>query len=173
MFRFVRNIFSIERDSRFVARILFLSAPTALVFMVLVLLKLSNPLLAIISLASVVVFNLLMLFPITFELQQIRKYVFNLAAAVADIALDAAHETLVCVCVHKDFQIHLVTKLLILKNKDTLYDNNLLRLYKGGICATVVYGIIVYGNLNRNPGLEQAYMLHQHIGVKGRRMVVV
>ena len=80
MFRFVRNIFSIERDSRFVARILFLSAPTALVFMVLVLLKLISPLLAIISLASVVVFNLLMLFPITFELQQIKKYVSNLAA---------------------------------------------------------------------------------------------
>lgn len=79
MFRFVRNIFSIERDSRFVARILFLSAPTALVFMVLVLLKLISPLLAIISLASVVVFNLLMLFPITFELQQIKKYVSNLA----------------------------------------------------------------------------------------------
>ena len=80
MFRFVRNIFSIERDSRFVARILFLSVPTALVFMILVLLKLISPLLAIVSLASVMVFNLLMLFPITFELQQIKKYVSNLAA---------------------------------------------------------------------------------------------
>ena len=80
MFRFVRNIFSIERDSRFVARILFLSVPSALVFMVLALLELISPLLAVVSLASVVIFNLLMLFPITFELQQIKKYVSNLAA---------------------------------------------------------------------------------------------
>ena len=80
MFKFVRNIFSIERDSRFVARILFLSVPSALVFMVLAALKLISPLLAIVSLASVVIFNLLMLFPITFELQQIKKYVSNLAA---------------------------------------------------------------------------------------------
>ena len=65
MFKFVRNIFSIERDSRFVARILFLSVPSALVFMVLAALKLISPLLAIVSLASVVIFNLLMLFPIT------------------------------------------------------------------------------------------------------------
>ena len=76
----MRNIFSIERDSRFVARILFLSVPSALVFMVLAMLELISPLLAVISLASVVIFNLLMLFPITFELQQIKKYVSNLAA---------------------------------------------------------------------------------------------
>ena len=74
MFRFVRNIFNIEKDTRFAARILFLSAPTAIVFLVLAIWGVISPLLAIASLASVVLFNLLMLFPITFELQQIRKY---------------------------------------------------------------------------------------------------
>ena len=80
MFRFVRNIFNIEKDTRFAARILFLSAPTAIVFLILATLGLISPLLAIASLASVILFNLLMLFPITFELQQIRKYISTMAA---------------------------------------------------------------------------------------------
>lgn len=86
MFRFVRNIFSIEKDSKFVARILFLSAPAALAFMILVLLKLISPMLAIVSLASVVVFNILLVFPLTFELQQIKKYISGLAEGSADIS---------------------------------------------------------------------------------------
>ena len=80
MFRFVRNIFNIEKDTRFAARILFLSAPTAIVFLVLAIWGVISPLLAVASLASVVLFNLLMLFPITFELQQIRKYISTMAA---------------------------------------------------------------------------------------------
>ena len=80
MFKFVRNIFSIEKDTRFAARIIFLSAPTAVVFFVLAILDLLNPWLAVASLAFVVIFNLLMLFPITYEMQQIKKYIANLAA---------------------------------------------------------------------------------------------
>lgn len=79
MFRFVRNIFNIEKDPRFVARVLFLSVPTVLVFAMLVSFKIISPTWAIISLACVVMFNILMLFPITFELQQIRKYVSDMA----------------------------------------------------------------------------------------------
>ena len=79
MFNFVRNIFSIEKDAKFVARVLFLSAPTAFVFMTLVLLKLISPFLAVLSLASVVVFNIIMIFPITYEMQQIKKYISSLA----------------------------------------------------------------------------------------------
>lgn len=79
MFNFVRNIFSIEKDTKFAARIMFLSAPAALVFMLLVLFELISPLLAVLSLAAVVIFNIVMLFPITFEMQQIRKYISNLS----------------------------------------------------------------------------------------------
>ena len=79
MFNFVRNIFSIEKDTKFAARIMFLSAPAALVFMLLVLFKLISPFWAVLSLAAVVIFNIVMLFPITFEMQQIRKYISNLS----------------------------------------------------------------------------------------------
>lgn len=79
MFNFVRNIFPIEKDTKFAARILFLSVPTALVFMTLVLFGLVSPLLAVLSLAAVVIFNIVMLFPITYEMQQIRKYISQLS----------------------------------------------------------------------------------------------
>lgn len=80
MFKFVRNIFTIEKDAKFVARILFLSAPSAFVFMMLVLLKVISPLVAILCLAMVVAFNIVLLFPITFEMQQIKKYISTLAS---------------------------------------------------------------------------------------------
>ena len=41
--------------------------------------NLVDPTLAVISLAAVVVFNIVLLFPLTFELQQIKKYVIRLA----------------------------------------------------------------------------------------------
>ena len=79
MFEKSRNALSFEKNTQFAERILFLSFPTALVFMVLAAFNMVDPILAIISLASVVVFNIVMLFPLTFELQQIKKYVNKLS----------------------------------------------------------------------------------------------
>ncbi len=79
MFEKSRKALGFEKNTQFVERILFLSFPTALVFMVLAAFNLVDPTLAIISLAAVVVFNIALLFPLTFELQQIKKYVTKLA----------------------------------------------------------------------------------------------
>lgn len=79
MFERSRNLFTIEKNSKFASRVLFLSVPTAIVFVMLVLLQMISPLYAIISYAVVIVFNVILLFPITFEMQQIKKYVANLA----------------------------------------------------------------------------------------------
>ncbi len=79
MFEKSRKALGFEKNTQFVERILFLSFPTALVFVVLAAFKLVNPTLAVISLASVVAFNIVLLFPLTFELQQIKKYVSKLA----------------------------------------------------------------------------------------------
>lgn len=79
MFEKSRNALGFEKNTQFAERILFLSFPTALVFMVLAAFNMVDPILAIISLASVVVFNIVMLFPLTFELQQIKKYVNKLS----------------------------------------------------------------------------------------------
>ncbi len=79
MFKKTHNSLGFEKNTKFVERILFLSFPTALVFMVLAAFNMVDPILAIISLASVVLFNIAMLFPLTFELQQIKKYIHKLS----------------------------------------------------------------------------------------------
>ena len=84
MFEKSRKALGFEKNTQFVERILFLSFPTALVFVVLAAFNLVDPTLAIISLAAVVIFNIVLLFPLTFELQQIKKYVSNLAKGEID-----------------------------------------------------------------------------------------
>ncbi len=79
MFERARKSLGFEKDNKFVARVLFLSFPTALVFITLAAFQLVDPLLAVISLACVVFFNIALLFPLTFELQQIKKYINSLS----------------------------------------------------------------------------------------------
>ena len=79
MFERARNSLGIEKNTKFVERVLFLSFPTALVFIVLAAFRLVDPLLAVISLAAVVLFNIVLLFPLTFELQQIKRYITSMA----------------------------------------------------------------------------------------------
>jgi two-component system phosphate regulon sensor histidine kinase PhoR len=79
MFAKSNRALGFEKNTQFVERILFLSFPTALVFVCLAAFNLVDPVLAIISLAAVVLFNIALLFPLTFELQQIKHYVARLA----------------------------------------------------------------------------------------------
>lgn len=73
------KIFNIEKNTQFVDRVLFLSLPSALVFIMLVALRLITPTLAVISYATIIFFNIVFLFPITFELQQLKKYITTLS----------------------------------------------------------------------------------------------
>ena len=79
MFKKSYFTFGFEKNTHFASKVLFLSFPTALVFAVLASFHLVDPLLAVISLAAVVVFNITLLFPLTFELQQIKKYILKLS----------------------------------------------------------------------------------------------
>ncbi len=79
MFEKSRKSLGFEKNAQFVERVLFLSFPTALVFVTLSAFNLVDPMLAIISMAAVVLFNIVLLFPLTFELQQIKKYVAKMA----------------------------------------------------------------------------------------------
>ena len=73
------RLFEIEKDSDFAARILVLSIPSALVFIMLVSLHMLPAGIAIAAYSSIVFFNIVWLFPITFEMQQIKKYILRLA----------------------------------------------------------------------------------------------
>ena len=75
---------TIERNSNFAARVLFVSMPAALVFILLVVLDLLEPYWAVMSYALVVVFNLVFLIPLTSELQQVKSYINQLASGEVD-----------------------------------------------------------------------------------------
>lgn len=79
MFEQARKSLGIEKNAKFAERVLFLSFPTAMVFIVLAAFRLVDPMLAVISLAAVVMFNIILLFPLTFELQQIKRYITSMA----------------------------------------------------------------------------------------------
>ncbi len=79
MFEKARESLGIEKNAKFTERVLLLTCPTALVFIVLAAFRLVNPTLAVISLGAVTLLNILILFPLTFELQQIKRYVTSLS----------------------------------------------------------------------------------------------
>lgn len=78
MFERARKALGIEKNSKFAERVLFLTFPTALVFITLAAFRLVDPMLAVISLGAVTMFNIVLLFPLTFELQQIKRYITSL-----------------------------------------------------------------------------------------------
>ena len=80
MFKRNNKLFKIEKDSSFAYRILVLSLPSALVFIMMVALHLMPPGVAVLAYAAIALFNIAWLFPMTFELQQIRKYIFKLSS---------------------------------------------------------------------------------------------
>ena len=76
----VKKIFKIEKDNKFVSRVLMLSVPAALVLFMLVALNILPPLFAVISYGSIVLFNFIFLFPITSEMQILKDYIASLAS---------------------------------------------------------------------------------------------
>lgn len=90
MFERTRKALGFEQNSQFVTKVLALSFPTALVFTILSAAKIIEPLLAIISTVSVVVFNIIWLFPLTVQLQQIKKYIASITggAKIEELSLN-------------------------------------------------------------------------------------
>lgn len=79
MFKARNTVFGVEKDQNLAIRVLVLSIPSLLVFVTLVAFKLLSPNIAIMAYSAVIVFNLFWLLPITFEMQQLKKYIFNLS----------------------------------------------------------------------------------------------
>lgn len=79
MFEKARIALGVEKNSQFATKVLIISFPTALVFLVLVALKMIAPTMAIISMATIVLFNIIFLFPLTAQLQQVKKYISAIA----------------------------------------------------------------------------------------------
>lgn len=82
------GFFEIDTNSGFVSRVLILSFPAALVFCLLAILGLLTISWAMVSYALIIIFNMIFLFPISFELQQLKKYINKLASGEEEINLD-------------------------------------------------------------------------------------
>ncbi len=74
----------IERNSSFAARVLIVSIPAALVFILLVVLNLLDFYWAMLSYTLVIAFNLVFLIPLSSELQQVKSYINQLASGEVD-----------------------------------------------------------------------------------------
>ncbi|MBQ2811579.1 MAG: hypothetical protein IJF12_05365 [Alphaproteobacteria bacterium] len=69
----------IENNSDFVTRVLIVSFPSAMVFILLAFFDLLTPYWAVVSYAMILVFNAAFLLPISSELEQVKKYIVNLS----------------------------------------------------------------------------------------------
>lgn len=74
----------VKNNSSFANRVLILSLPAAWVFLLLVGLDILSMSWAFISYFLILVFNMVFLLPISFELQQLKKYIYNLAQGETD-----------------------------------------------------------------------------------------
>jgi len=85
-----------KQNSSFSARVLMLSLPSAVVFVLLVFLSLLSPMSAVLSYAVIVVFNMIFLSPITIDLEHLRRYINTLAEGKTlddvDLSEDEAHD---------------------------------------------------------------------------------
>ena len=76
----LKSIMGIDRDSQFSTRVIILSLPSALLFLTLTLLNFLTPLTSLICYIIIIIFNMFSLFPISYEMQALRKYVYSLAS---------------------------------------------------------------------------------------------
>lgn len=70
-----KKVVVLEKNMRFVDRVLLLSLPIAFIFILLVATNMLTASLAVIAYATCVIFNIIFLFPITYELQQLKQYI--------------------------------------------------------------------------------------------------
>lgn len=78
----------IAKNSNFAGRVLLLSLPAAIIFFMLVILEHLTPYWAVLSYALIVLSNMFFLTPISFELQQLKKYINEFTSGNIDENFD-------------------------------------------------------------------------------------
>ena len=97
----------------------------------------------------------------------------HITSALLDITHEATSQAHVIIGINEDLDVHQFAELLVLKDQDTIKDQDLRRLDTYRLRQAVVVGEGVDGALDALPLLELADMLDHHIRVKGVRVVVV
>ncbi|MEE6206613.1 MAG: ATP-binding protein [Alphaproteobacteria bacterium] len=79
MQKYFKTLLDLERDSQFSTRVIILSIPSALLFIMLAILDLLSPWYAFTCYVITIIFNMFSLLPISYELQGLRRYIYALA----------------------------------------------------------------------------------------------
>jgi len=75
----LRNLLKIERNSQFSTRVIILSLPSALLFLLLAVFNILSPLTALLCYTVIIIFNMFSLLPLSYEMQSLRQYIYSLA----------------------------------------------------------------------------------------------
>ena len=86
---------------------------------------------------------------------------FHGAAALIDVALEAAHEADVGVGVHEDFDVHQFAEGRVFENEDALENDGGARLDAGDLRDAAMRGEIVRGQIDGFAGAQPAKMLDE------------
>ena len=89
------------------------------------------------------------------------------AAALLNIAYNAAQNAHIGIGIHKHFHIHHIAQLLAGKNQDAFHNDDRGRVYRNGLIAAVVDRVIIYRNLHAFAAAQSLQVLHQQLGIKG------
>lgn len=79
MFNNMKRLLGLEKDSSFSTRVLILSLPSAVLFTTLAFFGLITPPMALICYIFIIIFNMFSLFPLSYEMQSLKQYIYSLA----------------------------------------------------------------------------------------------
>lgn len=79
-----KEFWGIDKESGFSIRVLILSAPAGLIFLILGIFDILSPLLALVSYCCILFFNTVFLMPMSTEILQIKKYLQNLTDGTSE-----------------------------------------------------------------------------------------
>ena len=79
MLQNMKRLLGLEKDSSFSTRVIILSLPSAVVFILLSLLNIVSPWISFFCYVIIILFNMFSLLPLSYEMQSLKQYIYSLA----------------------------------------------------------------------------------------------
>ena len=79
MLKNMKRLLGLEKDSSFSTRVIILSLPSAVVFILLSLLNIVSPWISFFCYVIIILFNMFSLLPLSYEMQSLKQYIYSLA----------------------------------------------------------------------------------------------
>lgn len=79
MLKNMKRLLGLERDSSFSTRVIILSLPSAVVFILLSMLNIVSPWISFFCYVIIILFNMFSLLPLSYEMQSLKQYIYSLA----------------------------------------------------------------------------------------------